>query len=179
MKNKKRRRFKDIHLRTKLSLVIAGTMFLILLVNTILYVILNRMTQQLDDIYIGNVKLNELEDALDGVERSVAVVGHGSDGRAALCAGPDDIALRFPGALAEGDGDVGLSGLADLCGRDAYVAEAALQIALGQAGLLVHIDARRGGDADRSPLQPHALRLRHDAYLRPGGDVCHDGQQHG
>ena len=52
MKNKKRRRFKDIHLRTKLSLVIAGTMFLILLVNTILYVILNRMTQQLDDIYV-------------------------------------------------------------------------------------------------------------------------------
>ena len=72
MKNKKRRRFKDIHLRTKLSLVIAGTMFLILLVNTILYVILNRMTQQLDDIYVGNVKLNELEDALDKVESSMA-----------------------------------------------------------------------------------------------------------
>lgn len=72
MKNRKRRRFKDIHLRTKLSLVIAGTMFLILLVNMILYVILNRMTQQLDDIYVGNVKLNELEDALDKVESSMA-----------------------------------------------------------------------------------------------------------
>ena len=71
-KSKFRRRFKNLHLRTKLSLVIAGTMLLILSVNTIMYFILNRMTQQLDEIYVGNVKLNELEDALDKVESSMA-----------------------------------------------------------------------------------------------------------
>ena len=62
MLRKMSRRFKNMHLRTKLSLVIVGTMLLILSVNSIMYLILNRMTQQLDDIYVGNVKLNELED---------------------------------------------------------------------------------------------------------------------
>ncbi len=71
MLRKMSRRFKNMHLRTKLSLVIVGTMLLILSVNSIMYLILNRMTQQLDDIYVGNVKLNELEDALEKVENSM------------------------------------------------------------------------------------------------------------
>ena len=66
------KRFADMHLRTKLTLVVLATMVLILSVNSIMYVILNRMTKQLDDIYVGNVRLNELEDALDRVQNSMA-----------------------------------------------------------------------------------------------------------
>ena len=60
--------FADIHLRSKLFLVIAGTMLIILMVNIFVYYNLNLIIKQLDDIYIGNVRLNELEDALDMVQ---------------------------------------------------------------------------------------------------------------
>ncbi len=72
MKSRLRRKLRSMRLRSKLSMAIVGTMILILSVNSIMYFILNRMTKQLDDIYIGNVKLNELEDALDKVESSMA-----------------------------------------------------------------------------------------------------------
>ena len=55
----------DIHLRSKLFLVIVGTMLIILTVNIFVYYNLNMIIKQLDDIYIGNVRLNELEDALE------------------------------------------------------------------------------------------------------------------
>ena len=66
------RKLADMHLKTKLAMLVVGTMLIILTVNSIMYIILNGMTQQLDDIYIGNVRLNELEDALDRVENSMA-----------------------------------------------------------------------------------------------------------
>ena len=72
MLKKMSRKFADMHLKTKLTLLFIGTMLLILSVNSIMYIILNRMTQQLDEIYVGNVRLNELEDALDRVESSMA-----------------------------------------------------------------------------------------------------------
>ena len=72
MLKKMSKKFHDMHLKTKLTLLIVGTMLLILSVNSIMYIILNRMTQQLDEIYVGNVRLNELEDALDRVESSMA-----------------------------------------------------------------------------------------------------------
>ena len=65
--------FADIHLRSKLFLVIAGTMLIILMVNIFVYYNLNLIIKQLDDIYIGNVRLNELEDALDLVQDNMAV----------------------------------------------------------------------------------------------------------
>jgi Putative regulator of cell autolysis len=72
MLSKISKKLADMHLRTKLTLLVIGTMVLILSVHSIMYLILNRMTQQLDDIYVGNVRLNELEDALDRVESSMA-----------------------------------------------------------------------------------------------------------
>ena len=62
----------DIHLRSKLFLVIVGTMLIILTVNIFVYYNLNMIIKQLDDIYIGNVRLNELEDALDMVQNNMA-----------------------------------------------------------------------------------------------------------
>lgn len=67
------KRFKDMHLRTKLSIVIVGTMLAILIVNVFMYVSLNRITKQMDEIYAGNVRLNELEDALDRLQGSMTV----------------------------------------------------------------------------------------------------------
>ena len=64
MLKKMSRALADIHLRSKLFLVIVGTMLIIMTVNIFVYYNLNLIIKQLDDIYIGNVRLNELEDAL-------------------------------------------------------------------------------------------------------------------
>ncbi len=74
MTNKLRRlyiRMKDLRLRTKLSMVIVGTMLIILAVNVFMYASINRLTGQMDEIYEGNVRLNELEDALDKLRSSI------------------------------------------------------------------------------------------------------------
>ena len=65
------RLFKDMHLSSKLSIVIVGTMMAILIVNVFMYFNINRITTQMDEIYAGNVRLNELEDSLDRLQNSV------------------------------------------------------------------------------------------------------------
>ncbi len=64
-------KIKDQRLRTKLSFAIIGTMLIILAVNVFMYTNLNRLTNQMDEIYEGNVRLNELEDALVNLRSSV------------------------------------------------------------------------------------------------------------
>ncbi len=67
-----RRALTNMSIRYKLSLLVVVTMTLILLVNVFMYYNLNRITRQMDEIYVGNVKLSELEDSLDLVQTSVA-----------------------------------------------------------------------------------------------------------
>ena len=61
----------DLQLRTKLSILIIGSTLLILMVNIFMYYNLNAITVQIDEVYVGNVKLNELSDALDNVQSSM------------------------------------------------------------------------------------------------------------
>ena len=72
MSRKLSRALSNMNLRSKLFLVIVGTMLIIFVVNIFVYYNLNMIIKQLDDIYIGNVRLNELEDALDSVQNSMA-----------------------------------------------------------------------------------------------------------
>ena len=64
-------RLKDLRLRTKLTTVIVTTMLAILLVNVFMYFNLNKITKQMDEIYAGNIRLNELDDALDRLQGSM------------------------------------------------------------------------------------------------------------
>ena len=68
---KLKKRLVNMNLRSKLSLLIIGSMLLLLVVNLFMYFTLNRITKQMDQIYIGNVQLNELEDSLDTVQASM------------------------------------------------------------------------------------------------------------
>ncbi|SNU07901.1 HAMP domain-containing protein [Lachnospiraceae bacterium] len=61
----------DLQLRTKLSILIIGSTLLVLMVNMFMYYNLNRITLQIDEVYVGNVKLNDLSDALDLVQSSM------------------------------------------------------------------------------------------------------------
>ncbi|HBZ03711.1 MAG TPA: two-component sensor histidine kinase [Lachnospiraceae bacterium] len=65
------KKLSDLQLRTKLSILIIGSTLLILMVNIFMYYNLNRITLQIDEVYVGNVKLNELSDALDMVQSSM------------------------------------------------------------------------------------------------------------
>ena len=62
----------NMKIRYKLSLLVVGTTLLILLVNVFMYYNLNRITRQMDEIYVSNVTLSELEDSLDTVQSSMA-----------------------------------------------------------------------------------------------------------
>ena len=68
---KLKKKLVNMNIRGKLSLLIIGSMLLLLVVNLFMYFTLNRITKQMDQIYIGNVQLNELEDSLDTVQTSM------------------------------------------------------------------------------------------------------------
>ena len=72
MQRKMNKIFANMPIRFKLSLLVGGIMLLILIVNVILYYNLNLFAKQMDEIYVGNVTLNELEDSLDKVQSSMA-----------------------------------------------------------------------------------------------------------
>lgn len=61
----------SLPLRFKLTILIVFSMLLILLTILFMYFNLNRITRQMDEIYVGNVKLNELGDALEMVQTSM------------------------------------------------------------------------------------------------------------
>ena len=66
-----RKLYVNTPIRTKLTLLIIGSMLLILMINVFMYFNLNSITRQMDEIYVGNVTLNELDDNLDAVQSSV------------------------------------------------------------------------------------------------------------
>ena len=72
MKMKLTRRFKDTSIRTKLGLMVFGTIILMFIVSIYMYYNINRLSNKIDDVYAGNVKLNEMEEALDKIQVSLS-----------------------------------------------------------------------------------------------------------
>ena len=72
IRKKVKRGFSNMPIRYKLSGLVVATMLLIILVNVFMYYNLNRITRQMEGIYVGNVTLSELEDSLDMLQTSVA-----------------------------------------------------------------------------------------------------------
>ncbi len=62
-----------VSIRTKLLVVMLFSIGLIMAANIVMYLNINRITHHLDQIYSGNVQLNELEAALDAVHSSFTV----------------------------------------------------------------------------------------------------------
>lgn len=58
-------------LQQKLSTLFGLTAVIILMVNLYMYSLINEMTGRVEEVYIGNVSLNELADALDRVQGSM------------------------------------------------------------------------------------------------------------
>lgn len=71
VKNRLKNRFKDITIQAKLITVFTLTSLIILTVNIFMYLNINIMVNQLDQVYISNIRLNELVDALGNVQASM------------------------------------------------------------------------------------------------------------
>jgi len=67
IKNKFRNRIQGITIQVKLITVFTLTSLIILIVNIFMYFNINIMVNQLDQVYISNIKLNELSDTLGEV----------------------------------------------------------------------------------------------------------------
>ena len=63
--------FAALSIRTKLICVFVLTILVMLLVNVFMYLNINKITLQLDEIYSDNVRLNAIADALDGLQSSM------------------------------------------------------------------------------------------------------------
>ncbi len=61
----------DLSIRVKFLMLFVATTLVILFVNTFMYYNINRITLRLDEIYISNVKLNEMSDVLSQVQESM------------------------------------------------------------------------------------------------------------
>jgi len=68
VKNKLKNRLQDITIQVKLISVFTITSLIILTVNIFMYFNINIMVNQLDQVYISNIKLNELSDKLGEVQ---------------------------------------------------------------------------------------------------------------
>lgn len=64
-------RFVDMALQTKLLLAFITTTFILFLVNLFMYVNVNNMVTRLDEVYRGNISLNELADTIKNVQESM------------------------------------------------------------------------------------------------------------
>lgn len=65
------KRIQDLSLQTKIALILVTTSFIIFVVNLFMYININNMVNRLDMVYQGNVKLNELEQALEAVQTNM------------------------------------------------------------------------------------------------------------
>ena len=65
------KRIRDLSLQTKIALILVTTSFIIFVVNLFMYININNMVNRLDMVYQGNVKLNELEQALMDVQSNM------------------------------------------------------------------------------------------------------------
>ena len=63
--------FAALSIRTKLICVFVLMILVMLLVNVFMYLNINKITVQLDEIYADNVRLNAIADALDGLQSSM------------------------------------------------------------------------------------------------------------
>lgn len=71
IKAKIQKKWKYMTLQQKLSTLFGLTAVIILMVNLYMYSLINEMTGRVEEVYIGNVSLNELADALDRVQGSM------------------------------------------------------------------------------------------------------------
>lgn len=68
---KLRRAWKDCRLQLKLVIVFVLTISLILVINIVLFFNINSMIEQVDNIYVSNIALSSLSEALQGVQESM------------------------------------------------------------------------------------------------------------
>lgn len=68
---KTQNKFANLPIQTKLIVVYCLTALLILGVNLFMYRNINHMLRRLDQIYVSNINLNELSDALDNVQNDM------------------------------------------------------------------------------------------------------------
>lgn len=68
---KTQNKFANLPIQTKLIVVYCLTALLILVVNLFMYRNINNMLHRLDQIYVSNINLNELSDALDNVQNNM------------------------------------------------------------------------------------------------------------
>ncbi len=68
---KTQKKFANLPIQTKLIVVYCLTALLILVVNLFMYRNINHMLRRLDQIYVSNINLNELSDALDNVQNDM------------------------------------------------------------------------------------------------------------
>lgn len=66
-----RNKFKNLSIQTRMILAFSITTLLILVINLFLYVNVNQMIDQLDQVYSGNISLNQLADTLGKVQESM------------------------------------------------------------------------------------------------------------
>lgn len=71
IKAKIQKKWKYMTLQQRLSTLFGLTAVIILVVNLYMYSLINEMTGRVEEVYIGNVSLNELADALDRVQGSM------------------------------------------------------------------------------------------------------------
>ena len=71
IKAKIQKKWRYMTLQQKLSTLFGLTAVIILMVNLYMYSLINEMTGRVEEVYIGNVSLNELADALDRVQGSM------------------------------------------------------------------------------------------------------------
>ncbi len=69
--SKNRKSIRDMSLQTKIALTLVTSSVIIFVVNIFMYLNINSMVNKLDVVYQGNVKLNELNDALTNVQTSM------------------------------------------------------------------------------------------------------------
>ena len=73
MKKVSKRRVAAMSIRTKLLIVMVASVVLVMAANIVMYLNINRIISHLDEIYSGNVQLNELETALEDLRGSFNV----------------------------------------------------------------------------------------------------------
>ena len=68
---KKRRRWRDIPLATKMILAVGSIMVMMLVINMILYEQVNKTIRRMDTVYSSNVDLTDLSASLENVQQAL------------------------------------------------------------------------------------------------------------
>ena len=65
------KRIQNSSIRTRMVLLFFMTTLLILIINIFMYINVNGMVNQLDEVYLSNISLNGLADTLAGIQTSM------------------------------------------------------------------------------------------------------------